>query len=139
MYVAAVMTQNDDRIAPTAPSKRRQILLVDDNEDARMLLAEALARFGHTVKSAPDGPAALAILEEFKPDVALLDIGLPGMDGYELATRIRDMPNHGTVRLLALTGHEQPRDQTRGKYAGFDVHLVKPINVTRLLAHIASM
>lgn len=133
------MTQNDDRTVPTGPSKQHRILLVDDNEDARMLLAEALARFGHTVKSAPDGPAALAMLEEFTPDVALLDIGLPGMDGYELAARIRDMPNHGKVRLLALTGYGQPQDHTRGKDARFDVHLVKPIDVKRLLAHIASI
>ncbi len=104
-----------------------------------MLLAEALARFGHTVRSAPDGPAALALLEEFTPDVAVLDIGLPGMDGYELATRIREMPKHGTVRLLALTGYGQPRDQPRSKDAEFDVHLVKPVDVKSLLAHIGSV
>jgi CheY-like chemotaxis protein len=124
---------------PAAPNKRRQILLVDDNEDARMLLADVLATFGHSVKSAADGPAALAILEVFKPDVALLDIGLPGMDGYELASRIRDMPAHKRLRLLALTGYGQPGDVAHTKDAGFDVHLVKPINIERLLAHLVSL
>jgi PAS domain S-box-containing protein len=125
-------------LTAAAPSKRRQILIVDDNEDARMLLADVLAAFGHKVESAADGPAALAMLEVFKPDVAILDIGLPGMDGYELATRIREMPGHPKLRLLALTGYGQPRDVTHTKAAGFDVHLVKPIDVQRLLAHIVS-
>ena len=123
---------------PAAPGKRRQILLVDDNEDARMLLADVLATFGHSVKSAADGPAALAMLEVFHPDVAILDIGLPGMDGYELATRIRDMPAHKRLRLLALTGYGQPEDVTHTRDAGFDVHLVKPIDLQRLLQHIVS-
>jgi PAS domain S-box-containing protein len=118
------------------PSKRRQILLVDDNEDARMLLADVLATFGHKVNTAADGSAALAILEVFKPDVAILDIGLPDMDGYELAARIRDLPGHKALRLLALTGYGQPEDVKRTKDAGFDVHLVKPIDLQRLLAHV---
>jgi len=122
-----------------APSKRRQILLVDDNEDARLLLADVLEAFGHRVKAAADGPEALALLEVFKPDVAILDIGLPGMDGYELATRIRDMPRHQNLRLLALTGYGQPDDATRTRDAGFDVHLVKPIDVQRLLQHVVSV
>jgi PAS domain S-box-containing protein len=121
-----------------APSKRRQILLVDDNEDARLLLAEVLATFGHRVQSAADGPEALAILEVFKPDVAILDIGLPGMDGYELAARIRELPGHEQLRLLALTGYGQPEDARRTRDAGFDVHLVKPIDFQSLLAHLIS-
>jgi PAS domain S-box-containing protein len=127
-------------VPPTAvaPSKRRKILLVDDNDDARMLLAEVLATFGHRVQSAPDGPAALAILEVFKPDVAILDIGLPGMDGYELAARIRELPGHEQLRLLALTGYGQPEDARRTRDAGFDVHLVKPIDFQSLLAHLIS-
>jgi PAS domain S-box-containing protein len=125
--------------AAAAPSKRRKILVVDDNDDARMLLVDVLATFGHSVKSAADGPAALAMLEVFKADVAILDIGLPGMNGYELATRIRDMPEHKKLRLLALTGYGQPEDATHTKDAGFDVHLVKPIDVQRLLMHIVSL
>jgi PAS domain S-box-containing protein len=125
-------------VATAAADKRRQILIVDDNDDARLLLAEVLATFGHKVQSAADGPAALALLEGFKPDVAILDIGLPGMDGYELATRIREMPDHKQLRLLALTGYGQPEDATHTRGAGFDVHLVKPIDIQRLLAHIVS-
>jgi PAS domain S-box-containing protein len=125
-------------ITSAAPGKRRRVLLVDDNEDARMLLADVLARFGHSVEAAADGPAALAVLEVFKPDVAILDIGLPGMDGYELASRIREMPAHKQLRLLALTGYGQPEDVMHTKNAGFDVHLVKPIDVERLLQHIVS-
>ena len=121
-----------------APGQGRRILVVDDNEDARMLLVEILATFGHSVRSAADGPAALALLEEFKPDVAILDIGLPGMDGYELATRIRRMPEHGKLRLLALTGYGQPEDAASTREAGFDVHLVKPIDIQGLLKHLVS-
>ena len=124
--------------AEIAVGARRQILLVDDNEDARMLLAEVLATFGHHVQAAADGPAALALLDGFKPDVAILDIGLPGMDGYELANRIRSLPDHKQVRLLALTGYGQPEHARSTRDAGFDVHLVKPIDVQRLLAHIAA-
>jgi PAS domain S-box-containing protein len=125
-------------VAAIAVGSQRQILLVDDNEDARMLLAEVLATFGHRVESAADGPAALALLDRFEPDVAILDIGLPGMDGYELAARIRGLPAHKRVRLLALTGYGRPDDSRSTRDAGFDVHLVKPIDVQRLLAHIAA-
>ncbi len=125
-------------LAPEAGTTRRQILLVDDNDDARIMLEEILIAFGHDVRSAADGPAALAILERFKPDLAILDIGLPGMDGYELAARIRDMPDHKALRLLALTGYGQPTDAAQTKRAGFDIHLVKPVDVQRLLAHIVS-
>jgi CheY-like chemotaxis protein len=131
-------TSEPSMIASSDLTKPRQVLLVDDNEDARMLLADLLARFGHSVRAAEDGPTALAMLEVFKPDVAILDIGLPGMDGYELAKRIRNMPDHKQLRLLALTGYGQSRDMTHAKDAGFDVHLVKPIDVDRLLQHIVS-
>lgn len=121
-----------------APHHRREVLIVDDNEDARLLLAEVLAAFGHSVRSAADGPAALALLETWKPDVAILDIGLPGMNGYELAARIHDLPDHKELRLLALTGYGQPDDVTHTQDLGFEVHLVKPIDVQRLLAHIVA-
>jgi CheY-like chemotaxis protein len=126
--------------APITPVavKRRQILIVDDNEDARMLLADMLSTFGHVVKSAGDGEAALAILQGFKPEIAILDIGLPGMDGYELARRIRALPDRGRLRLVALTGYGQPMDIANTQAAGFDAHLVKPIDLHRLLEHIAA-
>ncbi|MEJ7599570.1 MAG: PAS domain S-box protein [Kofleriaceae bacterium] len=123
---------------PVSPSStKRRILVVDDNEDARLLLAEMLAALGHEVQTAGDGPSALAVFDQFVPDVAILDIGLPGMDGYEVAERIRKA--YGTqVRLLALSGYGQASDRARGKGAGFDVHLVKPVDVRALLGHIVA-
>lgn len=115
---------------------RRKILVVDDNEDARVLLAELLTKSGHEVETAEDGLTALQVLEEFHPDVAILDIGLPGMDGCELARRIRQLPAQAAVRLLALTGYGQAVDRLNTRAAGFDVHLVKPLDLQGLLGHL---
>jgi PAS domain S-box-containing protein len=120
--------------AGVAGSKGRKILIVDDNQDACLLLAEVLQQLGHQVRTAEDGRGALAVLEGFRPDVAILDIGLPGMSGYELAARIRSIPELAGVRLLALTGYGQASDAAKTKEAGFDVHLVKPLEMQRLLA-----
>ncbi|WP_438041736.1 ATP-binding protein [Sorangium sp. So ce128] len=111
---------------------RRRILLVDDNLDAVELLAESLGAMGYTTRIASDGPSALRIAEEFAPDVALLDIGLPVMDGYELARRLREQPAGERVRLIALTGYGQEADFRRSEGAGFETHLVKPIQIDRL-------
>ncbi|WP_437297797.1 ATP-binding protein [Sorangium sp. So ce426] len=111
---------------------RRRILLVDDNLDAVELLAESLGAMGYTTRVASDGPSALRIAEEFAPDVALLDIGLPVMDGYELARRLREQPAGERVRLIALTGYGQEADLRRSEGAGFETHLVKPIQIDRL-------
>jgi len=107
----------------------RRILLVDDNEDAADSLAEALRDLGHVVEVAHDGPQALAKLQTFSPNVALLDIGLPLMDGYELARRIRHEPRLAGVRLVSITGYGQHADKLRAQEAGFDVHLVKPADL----------
>jgi PAS domain S-box-containing protein len=117
-----------------ATGTRRKVLVVDDNQDACLLLAEVLQQVGHQVRTAEDGRVALAVLESFRPDVAILDIGLPGMSGYELAARIRAVPGLEGLRLFALTGYGQASDAARTKEAGFDVHLVKPIEMKRLLA-----
>ncbi|WP_437798853.1 ATP-binding protein [Sorangium sp. So ce693] len=119
-----------------APADRRRILLVDDNLDAVELLAESLGAMGHATRIAADGPSALRIAEEFAPDVALLDIGLPVMDGYELARRLREQPAGERVRLIAITGYGQEADLRRSKGAGFETHLVKPIQIDRLTALI---
>jgi signal transduction histidine kinase len=107
----------------------RRILVVDDNEDAASALAEALVDLGHAVEVAYDGPQALAKLETFSPDIALLDIGLPLMDGYELARRIRSEPRLSGIRLVSITGYGQHSDKLRAQEAGFDVHLVKPVDL----------
>ncbi|HEY0715099.1 MAG TPA: ATP-binding protein, partial [Polyangia bacterium] len=109
-----------------------RILIVDDNEDAAGLLVEALSILGHEVRSANDGPKSLEVVEAFVPDVALLDIGLPVMDGYELARRLRSNPRLSKTRLVAITGYGQESDRHRSSEAGFDLHLVKPVTVERL-------
>jgi len=120
---------------PPTRAKRR-ILIVDDNEDARMLLSDMLVAMGHDVRSAGDGPEALEVIKDFTPNVAILDIGLPAMDGYELATRLRETMQEATPRLIALSGYGQAADQQRSQSAGFDQHLVKPVDLRRLLDSI---
>ena len=114
-----------------------RILLVDDNEDARLLLAEMLVTLGYAVHTASNGIEALDAVLDLRPDVAILDIGLPGMNGYELASRIRDALD-GNIRLIALTGYGQPSDAARSQRAGFDAHLVKPVSINRLIELIQS-
>jgi signal transduction histidine kinase len=109
------------------PAKERRILIVDDNEDAAGLLAETLVLRGYTTRVAYDGPTALRIASEFHPDAALLDIGLPVMDGYELARRLREQPLLHQLPLIAVTGYGQEADHQRSSDAGFKAHLVKPV------------
>jgi CheY-like chemotaxis protein len=96
------------------------------------LLASALEVMGHTTRIAHDGPEALKAAAEFEPDLALLDIGLPVMDGYELAHRLHDDPGLRRVPLIAVTGYGQPSDRRRSEAAGFDAHLVKPVDIERV-------
>jgi len=110
----------------------RRILVVDDNVDAALTLDLLLRSLGHESRVAHEGARALEIAREFRPEVILLDIGMPGMDGYEVARRLRGM-NHGlTFRIVAVTGWGQEADRARAKEAGFDVHLVKPVDVAVL-------
>jgi hypothetical protein len=131
----AVPADQAAQAAPAFPATEHQqrILLVDDNEDARFLLCEILMAVGHDVKTAGDPLDALALIERFKPEVAILDIGLPVMDGYELAIRLREALPDSPPRLIALSGYGLPADQLRSQQAGFDLHLVKPVDVRRLL------
>jgi signal transduction histidine kinase/ActR/RegA family two-component response regulator len=115
--------------APTTTSFR--VLVVDDNVDSAESLALLLKTMGQVVHTAYDGPAALDAVERFSPDVVLLDIGLPGMSGYEVARQIRQR-GQADVLLIALTGYGQKEDQARAREAGFDHHLVKPTDVRRL-------
>jgi signal transduction histidine kinase/ActR/RegA family two-component response regulator len=110
----------------------RRILVVDDNRDAAGTLGDLLTALGATVAVVNSGRAALDSLETFHPDSALLDIGMPEMDGYEVARRIRASPDHGDLLLIALTGWGQEHDQRRSRAAGFDHHLVKPPDINKL-------
>jgi CheY-like chemotaxis protein len=120
------------------PASTRRILVVDDNADGAESLAVLLRSIGHEVRTAFDGPEALAAGEEFLPEVVLLDIGLPRMDGYEVARRMRAIPGLERVHLIALTGYGQQKDRQRGDEAGFDHYLVKPARLEVLLELISS-
>jgi two-component system CheB/CheR fusion protein len=111
-----------------------KILVVDDNEDAADMLSMALHAAGHLTELAFDGPSALTALETFRADVALLDLGLPAMDGYELASHIRSA--YPQIKLIALTGYGQESDRERTRAAGFHEHLVKPITLERVLSAV---
>jgi CheY-like chemotaxis protein len=130
----------DDAPVPAAADGRRgaRILVVDDNRDAAETLALLLEEVGDfRVRAAFDGIAAVAAIEHFTPDLALLDIGLPGMDGYTLARRLRELlPG---VRLVALTGYGREPDRARALEAGFDAHLVKPVDIEVLLETIGRL
>jgi CheY-like chemotaxis protein len=114
----------------------RRVLLVDDNRSAAELLADSLRAMGHHVRVAYDGPGALNIVSSFAPDVALLDLGLPVMDGFELAQRLRVEGGLAGLPLIALTGYAQEVDRQRTAAAGFDGHLAKPVDVHSLDAMI---
>jgi CheY-like chemotaxis protein len=113
-----------------AISRDKRILLVDDNEDAALILKQALEQLGYQVQVAHDGPSALDASVDFRPDVALLDIGLPVMDGYELAQKLRASRHSAPhLRLVAITGYGQDKDRARSRQAGFELHLVKPLDL----------
>jgi CheY-like chemotaxis protein len=123
-----------DGSLPVAPKSRsRRILVVDDNEDAAEMLALVLRKRGFTVVLAFDGEEALTMAQAHHPDVVLLDIGLPGIDGYEVARRLRASPLPERPVLIAVTGYGQPADRVRSREAGFDHHLVKPVAMEKLL------
>jgi signal transduction histidine kinase/DNA-binding response OmpR family regulator len=121
------------------PPVRIRTLVVDDNFDAAESLAALLRVNGHEVRTAPDGISALEVAEGFRPDVVLLDIGLPRLDGYEVARRLRLRPGAEGVRLVSLTGYGQSEDRLRSREAGFDHHLVKPVSLAVLQALFAAL
>jgi PAS domain S-box-containing protein len=116
---------------PTQAATSR-ILVVDDNRDAATALAALLKLMGNEVFVEHDGPGALNLLDSARPDLVLLDLGMPGMSGYEVAARIRQSPDLAGLRLVALTGWGQANDRQRTKEAGFDEHLVKPVDLAAL-------
>ena len=120
----------------TSSRNGRKIMVVDDNQDVAETLLDLLEDAGHCVRIAHDGPAALRILESFAPDLALLDIGLPVMDGYALAGRIRELQS---LPLVAVSGYGQEADRERARQSGFVAHLVKPVDADRLIALVEEL
>jgi CheY-like chemotaxis protein len=116
-----------------------RVLVVDDNVDTVLSFSMLLEAHGHEVRTANDGIAAVKVAAEFLPDVALLDIGLPGLNGYEVAKRIRQHPDLKHIVLVALTGYGQDSDRKQSLEAGFNHHLVKPAIPDQLLQILATV
>lgn len=124
--------------ATNAPDEtRRRVLLVEDNLDAQQMLADLMGLWGHEVTCASDGTEGVAKALELLPDMALIDLGLPGIDGYEVARQLRRDPRGKSLKLIALTGYGSPEQKARSLAVGFDLHLVKPVDATRLAALLA--
>jgi two-component system CheB/CheR fusion protein len=117
--------------------KQFRILLIDDNQDASESMASLLALFQYEVRTANDGETGLRIAGEFEPHLVLSDIGLPGMNGYELAPALRKAAGNRKLIIAAATGYGMPDDRFQAQAAGFDHHLVKPLDADSLLEFIA--
>jgi CheY-like chemotaxis protein len=127
---------HDARPLPTPrPARQARVLIVEDNDDSRVTLQRILQTEGHLVSAARDASAGLEAAAAGSPNIAVVDIGLPGMDGYQFARAMRERLGSG-VRLIALTGYGTEADRQRSTEAGFDAHLTKPVDIDRLLTLI---
>jgi len=121
---------------PDSPDSPLRVLVVDDDVESADVFSELLISLGHQVRVAYDGTAGLSIDESWEPDVVFLDLGLPAMDGYEVADRLRAR-RPGKVRIIALTGFGRPADLVRSRRAGCEHHLVKPARLSDILQALA--
>jgi CheY-like chemotaxis protein len=121
------------------PASKRRLLVVDDNKDAAESMSMLLEMWGHEVAFAYDGPSALETAQQWQPEAIFLDIGLPGMDGYEVAERLRELPQSKDAVLIAISGYGQEDDRLRSRRAGIDHHLVKPVAPDALRSLIESL
>jgi CheY-like chemotaxis protein len=124
----AVDTMPEPTPAVPGAERSRSILIVEDNDDARESLRLLLEALGHRVVAAADGQEGVTLAQLHHPEVALIDLGLPGLDGYEVARALRATPAGKRITLVAVTGYGQAEDRQRSKEAGFDAHLVKPVS-----------
>ena len=124
------LTTNEEK--STAAENRQRVLVVDDNKDSAQTLALMLKIMGNEVRTAHDGLEAIEKAQEYLPNVILLDLGMPKLNGYDVCRRIREQPWGAKMDIIALTGWGQAEDRQRTKEAGFDHHLVKPVDVARL-------
>jgi CheY-like chemotaxis protein len=134
---AAEASMEDQQVSPVVASG--SILLVEDNEDSRDMMASLLRMKGFRVIEAANGANGMRLAREEKPAVAIIDIGLPDMDGYDVARRLRASAGTSEMRLVALTGYGQEGDRQRALKAGFHLHLVKPVDAEMLLSAIAQL
>ena len=139
LIVGRIDAAHDSRLkAMHVPGPARRVLVVDDNVDAAELTAALLTMWGHEVHTVHDGLAVMAAVETFRPEIVLLDIGLPGMSGYDVARELRQHLEYKDLILAAMTGYGQADDRRRSKEAGFDQHLTKPIDPALLEAFLAA-
>ena len=136
---AAAASAAAPRPPPRPPAAPMKILVVDDHQDGAESMSALLALQGHEVRMAHDGEAALAAADAFRPDVMLLDIGLPLLSGYEVCRRLREQPWGRQITVIALTGWGDQDAVTKGEAAGFDRHLVKPVDEAVLVATLAGL
>jgi DNA-binding response OmpR family regulator len=113
----------------SVPATKRRILVVDDNLDAAVSLSRLIALLGHDVNVARDGSSALFIARSVRPDFVLLDIGLPGSDGFQVAQALRREPGLAAVKIIAVTGRGEEEDRERSHEAGIDYYLLKPVDI----------
>jgi CheY-like chemotaxis protein len=125
--------------APAAPVHRTRVLVVDDNRDAAETLSALLDLLGHDAQVANDGPAALAVMQDFRPQLVFLDLGMPGMNGCQVAEAIRRDRRFDQPVLVALTGWGSEGDRERTSAAGFDLHLTKPISLEAIEQMLATL
>jgi CheY-like chemotaxis protein len=121
-----------------AAAVHRRIVVIEDNADNRYMLRSLLELSGHQVAAAADGRTGLETISATRPEMALVDIDLPVMDGHEVARQVRALPECDDVYLIALTGHDRPDDRRRALEAGFDEHLIKPVDFDELNRFLAS-
>ena len=135
-------TQTQSAVVASVPAecaKKLRIVVVDDNRDVASSLAILLELMGHEVRLAHDGETAIHLADEFRPQTMLLDLGMPGVDGYEACRRIRKQAWSKDMRLIAVTGWGQDEDRRKSASAGFDGHLVKPVSPERLVELLADL
>jgi CheY-like chemotaxis protein len=131
---------SEDSVPKPRPQQSCHVVIVEDNDDSREMLRDLLRLRGHHVDVAADGPLGLEAITRHRPQVALVDLGLPGFDGYELARRIRAELGGNDVFLVALSGYGLQHDKERSREVGFDLHLVKPVTsevLDQVLARVA--
>ncbi len=122
----------------SARTQSKRVLVVDDNPDSAELLRSLLERAGHRLLVVSSGRDALTVASDFAPHIALIDIGLPDMDGYKLTSRLREQAALSGCRFIAVTGHKSQSAVARSIAAGFEAHMSKPVNSAELLASVAS-